>query len=269
MNKKKYYILLSFDLEEFDIPLEFNGKISNEEQITIPTNGAVDILNILDKFNIKATFYITANYALQNGDLIKNIAEKHEIASHGYNHSDFKTENLIKSKKILEKISQKSIYGFRMARMMPVNHREIINAGYKYNSSLNPTFLPGRYNNFFKPRTLYKNNELYNLPSSVTPIFRIPLFWLSFKNMPYPLYKFFAFFTLKNDGYINLYFHPWEFNHAINNPEFNIPNYIKRFSGKKMLEKLEKFIKDFIKYNEFVSTNDYLNRINEKYEKND
>ena len=32
-----------------------------------------------------------------------------------------------------------------MARMMPVSEVEVAKAGYTYNTSLNPTFIPGRY----------------------------------------------------------------------------------------------------------------------------
>jgi hypothetical protein len=68
-----------------------------------------------------------------------------------------------------------------MPRLKEVEDREIEKAGYEYNSSMNPTYLPGRYNNFFKTRTRYYSNNLLNIPISVTPLIRFPLFWLSFK----------------------------------------------------------------------------------------
>jgi len=258
------YLLLSFDLEEFDVPLEFGGKISFEEQIDISYNGALNVLKLLDTNKIQATFYVTANFALQKPEFIKELSLKHEIASHGYYHSDFSIRDLKRSREVLENIIGKPVYGYRMARMMPINDNDIYNAGYKYNSSLNPTYLPGRYNNFFKPRTLYSNKDLFNIPSSVTPIIRIPLFWLSFKNFPFRIFKLLASWTLVNDAYLNIYFHPWEFIGDINNPNFQIPNYIKKQSDIVLLKKLEKFIIEMGKSNKFITTNDYLNLVTNK-----
>lgn len=88
------------------------------------------------------------------------MTEGHEVASHGYYHSDFKVEHLTQSKLALENISGTEVTGFRMARMMPVDEAEIAKAGYEYNSSINPTWLPGRYNNFDKPRTWFYDHDV-------------------------------------------------------------------------------------------------------------
>ena len=53
--------------------------------------------------------------------------------------------------------------------------------------------------------------KLIQFPVSVTPHLRIPLFWLAFKNMPYALFLKLTLQTLRKDGYVCLYFHPWEF----------------------------------------------------------
>lgn len=51
-------ILLSFDIEEFDMPLEYEGTIPFEEQLQVSRNGLQNILAIL-KHNAKATFFST------------------------------------------------------------------------------------------------------------------------------------------------------------------------------------------------------------------
>ena len=104
---------------------------------------------------------------------------------------------------------------------------------------MNPTYIPGRYNNFCKPRTAYYSNNLLNIPVSVTPLIRFPLFWLSFKNFPLWFMKIASLITLRHDKYINLYFHPWEFTDI---RAFKLPGYIKNKSGKAMLERLENYI---------------------------
>jgi hypothetical protein len=125
--------------------------------------------------------------------------------------------------------------------MRPVEMCEVIKAGYKYDSSINPTWLPGRYNNRHLPRVLYVDGGMKRLPASVSPHLRIPLFWLAFKNMPYFIFKQLAVKTLKKDGHLCLYFHPWEFI-DINN--YNLPSYVRRGCNEKLLYKLDRLIKD-------------------------
>src|SRR3990167_8864408 len=101
-------ILLSFDVEEFMLPLEYNQKISQEKMFEISFEGLKKVLKILDKYNIKATFFTTAIFALKYPEIIKKLSNKHEIASHGYSHTE-KDMQIKKTKKILEKIIGKKI----------------------------------------------------------------------------------------------------------------------------------------------------------------
>ncbi|GAA4335185.1 polysaccharide deacetylase family protein [Mucilaginibacter gynuensis] len=236
-------ILLSFDVEEFDLPLEYGKTLDFERQLNVSTQGTITILDMLQRRGIKATFFVTANYAVNRPEIIARIVnEGHELASHGYYHSDFKDEHLLQSKLALEQLSGATVSGFRMARMMPVNLAELKNSGYTYNSSINPTWLPGRYNHLDKPRTRYMEQGTLQLPSSVTPAMRFPLFWLSFHNLPMWLVKQMCYRTYKKDGYLNIYFHPWEFT-DLKNPDYGLPSYISRNSGNAFTERIEGFIK--------------------------
>ena len=236
-------ILLSFDIEEFDMPFEYNKDISFEKQIEVSRFGTTTILDILKKHQIKATFFSTVVFAKEVPDLIKRIIDEgHELASHTYYHSNFKVEHLKESKDALEELSGSEVIGFRMPRMYPVDEREIEKAGYKYNSSINPTYLPGRYNHFDKPRTYFKLNNVWQIPASVSPIVRFPLFWLSFHNLPMSIYIFLSKITYKKDSYLNIYFHPWEFTQLNDKEAYNFPKYVSKNSGDKMTERLNQFI---------------------------
>ena len=256
-------VLLSFDIEEFDMPFEYGKTLDFQEQISISKEGTIEILNILKKYNIKATFFCTANFANNAPNLIKKmILENHEVASHGYYHSDFKNEHLKQSKVTLEKITGEPVLGFRMARMMPVDEDEIFKAGYTYNTSINPTYLPGRYNNFSKPRTYFTEKEVLQIPASVTPLLRIPLFWLTFHNLPLPVYKYLCIQTYAKDKYLNLYFHPWEFTNLANKDRFGFPAYIRKNSGNKMTERMDSLIKYLIKNNySFGTFKDFISSL--------
>lgn len=256
-------ILLSFDIEEFDMPFEYGKSIPFEEQMQISKEGTLKILNLLDKHQIKATFFSTATFAIHAPEIIKRIVESdHEIASHTYFHSDFKVEHLLESKIKLEELTQQKVYGFRMPRMYPVDELEIKNAGYLYNSSMNPTYLPGRYNNFSKPRTYYKEQSVWQIPASVTPWVRFPLFWLSFHNLPLGLYHFLCRINLKKDKYLNIYFHPWEFTNLNQPDKFNFPKYISKNSYEKMEQRLDQLILRFKKKNvPFLKMKEFINHI--------
>ena len=252
MNK----ILLSFDLEEFDIPEEFGQKLSENEKIEVTLSGLMPLLELINRHNIKATFYTTAFFAQSNPEIVKKISEKHEIASHGFYHSSFQPDDVANSKETLQAITGLPVKGFRMARLKPIDKSLLVNAGYSYDSSLNPTFLPGRYNNMDKPRRPFNAEGLVNLPASVATILRIPLFWISFKVLPLSIYKVLALKTLKKDKYLNIYFHPWEFADI---SSYKLPFYVKRTSGKELLAKFDKLLIALKEVGEYSGSTEYCN----------
>ena len=254
-------ILLSFDIEEFDMPFEYARTISFDDQMAISIRGTQEILRILKKHEVKATFFCTATFALAAPQVINSIVEAgHEVASHGYYHSAFEVSHLAQSKQVLEQLTGQPVNGFRMARMMPVDEEEICKAGYVYNSSINPTYLPGRYNNLKKPRTSFFEKGVVQLPASVSPRLRIPLFWLAFHNFPLWLYRMLCNKTYRHDGYLNIYFHPWEFTDLKDKTRFGFPGYVSKNSGRQMSERMDQLImgfkqqeKDFATIAEFLA----------------
>jgi peptidoglycan/xylan/chitin deacetylase (PgdA/CDA1 family) len=251
------HILLTFDLEEFDLPLEYSSTISPVEQINVTNQGMEKINVLLDKLNIKATFFVTSLYAQANPSMIRQIGVKHEIASHSHSHSEFVSGDYEKSKQILEDLSQVQVKGFRMPRFGKVDFKELKQCGYNYDSSLNPTCIPGRYNHFSMPRSLFRDPEtgMTILPVSVSPVIRFPLFWLSFKNIPFDIYSFLCRQTLYRDRYLHLYFHPWEFADI---RSFKIPAYIKRQDGDLLTAKLEKLLIYLKKKGDFTTISEFL-----------
>jgi len=246
-------VLLTFDVEEFDVPEEFGQTVSFEDKISVSTIGLHNLLEVVDKHDIATTLFTTAVYAQEQPELMKKLAAKHEIASHGFYHSAFKNEDLYTSKQVLEQISGKPVTGFRMARLAPVSNGEIAKAGYAYNSSLNPTWIPGRYNHLGMPRKPFMEDNVLQVPVSVTPTLRIPLFWLSIKNFPVFWLKHALRSTLKHDGLLSLYFHPWEFTDIQSYQK--LPFYIRRNSGTGMLQRLDEIVKMLKNEGEFVTMN--------------
>lgn len=255
-------VLLSFDIEEFDMPFEYKGKISFEEQISISQNGLTKILDLLKKYGAKATFFSTVVFAENSKELIKRLLDEgNELASHTWYHSKFEIEDLKKSREKLSELFDTEVTGLRMPRMMPIPAKAVYEAGYTYNSSVNPTFLPGRYNNLKVSRTYFEEENLLQIPASVSPNFRIPLFWLSFHNFPLFIYKKLASDTLEKDGYLNIYFHPWEFS-DIKSERFKLSGITTRNTGEDMVRRFDEFLlwlnskgESFATFREFIRDN--------------
>ncbi|MBD2328924.1 polysaccharide deacetylase family protein [Alkalinema sp. FACHB-956] len=257
MPRRDRFILLSFDVEEFDIPLEYGQTVDPETQFQVSLQGLQAVLGVLDRLNVRATFFTTANFALRFPEVMQAIAQRHEVASHGFYHSSFEVQDLAKSRQVLADVTGQAIVGYRMARLQPVADREIAAAGYRYNSSMNPTWIPGRYNNLKQPRQPYRVDRLLNIPVSVTPGIRFPLFWLSFKNLPLWCYKLLSVWTLVSDRQLNLYFHPWEFGPI---QGYGLPQYIARHGGAAMVTRLERYLRWIGRYGQFVTFAEFCDR---------
>lgn len=256
-------ILLSFDTEEFDGPREHGVDFSLEEGMKVSREGTLRILDCLQENEVKATFFCTANFAENAPDIMQRIIDDgHEVACHGCDHFQPKSTDFEQSKIRVEKVIGRTTYGYRQPRMFPVDEKEIKRMGYVYNSSLNPAFIPGRYMHLTTPRTWSMQEGVMQIPASVTPWFRIPLFWLSLHNFPEWLYHALVRRVLNHDGYFVTYFHPWEFYDLKEHPEFKMPFIIKNHSGMEMKGRLSRFIKmlknrgeQFITYHEFAKQN--------------
>lgn len=80
-------ILLSFDIEEFDVPREKGLDFSLKQAMDVSIEGTINILNILKSNNVQATLFCTSNFVENAPDTIKRaIEEGHEIACHGVDH---------------------------------------------------------------------------------------------------------------------------------------------------------------------------------------
>lgn len=252
------FVMLTFDLEEFDIPQEYGQMVSDSDQMDVSIQGLDRLLRVLDTNDIKATFFTTGNFANQNQELVRLLSVKHEIASHALYHSpnhQFENEDIIKSKKIIESITGKEVKGFRMPRLKPFDHQILLDCGIRYDSSINPTYLPGRYNLLSENALPSLKNGLIELPCSTTPLLRFPLFWLSFKNLPIGIYTALCKRTLKKNNNLMLYFHPWEF---ANIDKYTLPRYVKSPNGQKLTNKLDQLIRNLRETNtEFVTCDTY------------
>jgi peptidoglycan/xylan/chitin deacetylase (PgdA/CDA1 family) len=250
-------LLLSFDVEEFDMPLEYGYNMDPIRQLEIGFQGLQRIMPFLSMPHVRTTLFTTAHFAEHHADAIRDLAERHEIASHTWHHSRFETIDLLNSRVRLEDICGRPVTGLRMPRMRAIPMSDVSVAGYKYDASLHPTWLPGRYNNLSSPRTIHHHHGMLRLPASVSPMFRIPLFWLAFKNYPYHIYLHLVRRVLKTDGYASLYCHPWEFTDV---KGYKLPGYTTRGCNGWLLERLYRLTDDLKDEVDFIPMQEFISR---------
>lgn len=257
-------ILLSFDTEEFDVPREHGVDYSLEEGMKVSVIGTNRILDVLKRNGVRATFFCTGNFAEHAPEVMKRIMDEgHEVACHGVDHWQPADTDFARSKEIAERVTGQTVYGYRQPRMFPVLESEIRRVGYRYNSSLNPAFIPGRYMHLTEPRTWFMKDGVMQIPASVTPWLRFPLFWLSLHNLPQWLYHWLTRRTLNHDGYFVTYFHPWEFYELKEHPELKMPFIIRNHSGQQMTERLDSLIKMLkVRSHEFITFNEFAEKVN-------
>ena len=250
-------IALTFDIER-DIPTVLDTYFGVKV-------GLLKILQILDNFNIRGTFFCTGNVVEHLPEHIKLIERKgHEIACHSLNHEQLNQLNfkecqdiIYQNKKIIEKTCPNSeIIGFRAPKLRPPKFlfRVLNNLGFKYDSSINSHKKLKYYqiNNYqiqeFHPSNL---NILFRLPNLISESFIRK--WIFKRNL------------------IILCFHPWEaidmkdliFNQA------NVFNVLKNVffrpdrlghTGNKFNTGLSNFIKESISRKaEFLRLNQLIN----------
>jgi peptidoglycan/xylan/chitin deacetylase (PgdA/CDA1 family) len=259
MGRPSQRILFTVDVEEFDTAIEFGHNIPLDEQVAVSTRGLTLLAERFAAVDVPTTMFTTANYALHESALIRSLAQTHEIASHGYYHTTFEPADLLKSRLALEELLGKPVTGFRRARMGFVDPNDVQQAGYQYNSSLHPTWLPGRYNHWGEPRHPFNELGVWQVPASVTPILRLPLFWLSLKNFPFAYYKELCRQTLNSDGFLNLYVHPWEFTDLSGYEK--IPAYVRRHSKDELLDRVEALLRYLKPRGEFTTMHEFVQHL--------
>ena len=146
-------ILLSFDIEEFDFPREKGEKISLEEGVSVSDAGLKKIMQILEKQQVRATFFVTGNFARLRPQSVRAIVDAgHEVGAHGVDHFSPNESDISEAKNILERTLKGTgdkaskgrgqeyyrIHGWRQPRMQKIDFDELALRGYSYDSSINP-----------------------------------------------------------------------------------------------------------------------------------
>lgn len=217
-----------------DVETDWGGRYPViEERCRGIEKGMERFLEIVDGFEIRSTLFVSAMLTVRYGSLIRKWAELgHEIGSHGYLHAEsysgFGREQLFeqadKSKKALEDCTGKPVLGFRtpQLRFHPLLPEVLSGCGYRYDSSVARTSLPGRYRNRSVPSSPYRLGQILEIPVARIPLTPLPfgLLWSNLLGVT-ALKMLLTLSPPQPESVIVLYSHPFDLIPKSWNPEFS------------------------------------------------
>ena len=258
--------MMSVDLEDYYCDLPFSEWQKYESRVIKNTQV---ILDLFEKYDVKATFFVLGYIAEKFPEMIKKISELGlEIASHSYAHIDLRKvskkqfeDDFLKSINIIEKITGKKVEGFR-APFFSIDKNncwvfEILSRHIRYDSSIFPVRTP-LYGIHTAPRFIYKpsmNNvveednqgKLIEIPMATH---RIPLignvpiaggFYLRF--LPYWYMKLGIKNMNKHHKPAMFYIHPKDLDPEM--PRISEYSWYYYYNLKSGVKKFEKLLQDF------------------------
>lgn len=262
---------LSIDLEYWYSAELVRKKVSEDHKDPKDLECSVlPLLELLDKYDTKATFFILGVVAEEQPDIVRKIhARGHEIASHGYSHiplyelgkKGFEDE-LRKSLQVINSIIDEDVIGFR-APSFSIDpstkwaFQVLEEYGFRYDSSIFP-MKTKLYGVKHAPISIYKpskdditrhdeNSSLIEFPLTVyKSVLVIPISGgFYFRLSPYFLLKYWYHQINKKRPFV-LYFHPWEL--SVDTPRIElstVDKFITYHGIESALSKFEKLLQDF------------------------
>jgi polysaccharide deacetylase family protein (PEP-CTERM system associated) len=222
---------LTVDVEDYFQVAAFETNIGRDQWASIPCRVDANTNRVLDLFAeqaVKGTFFVLGWIAERYPRLVRRlVAEGHELASHGYDHTrihqfdrDQLREDLLRTKGILEGIAGVEVIGYR-APSYSIGERNlwaldvVQEAGHVYSSSIYPI-----------RHDLYGMPDAPRFPFRLRPdaILEIPVTTIRlwdrnlpcggggyFRLIPYPIYRWAMRRVNDLDREPGMfYFHPWE-----------------------------------------------------------
>ena len=244
-------------------------------------------LSILDKHDLKITFFVLSEIAELYPDLLRRIDRLgHEVALHGKHHVDNSRytpdefrEMIRESRGVLEDIIGKPVVGYRAANLILSSEQlSILNdEGFTYDSSVCPSrSFFGKFSEMTEaPSTPYypaRNNlaaegnmEIVELPLGVFPIINLPSSTGVMTRVLGNWWAKLGALAMIRKKYALYYFHPYEIGPKVTPPISKF--YVKLFlrnHGKAFEKQLNGLFKMMRTKGEFIRGCDLASSINSK-----
>ncbi len=240
-------------------------------------------LDLLDRYDQKATFFVLGWIADRCPELIAEVARRgHDVASKGYLHrsyaqlslEDFRAD-FLRSRNAIEAATGKRVVGYRMAAgSLPTDDLKpfeiLAREGVKYDSSVRPFGLS------FVGRPEWR--KIHELKGDGWSLTEVPLSSDSFLGIPVPitggnylrqaprgLYEWrLASYLRDNTEPWHLYFHTWEFDP--DQPRVSAAKRLSQIRQYRNLEKMQERVEAFLANYRFQSIADHLGLVPEPVE---
>ena len=273
---------MSIDLEDWYHPELVKNYITGEPESQVE-RAVEPIIQLLDQYDVRATFFVLGDVARHKPHLIQTLYEKgHEIASQGMTHiplwnldydafdRELKDFNALMGETLGNKVK---ISGFRAPTFSVDNRTKyalqcLIDNGYEYDSSIFPV-RNYMYGVTGAPCSIYKPDpDDVGTPNEASEILEFPMTVSEFGKIRIPVsggfyLRVLPYFTLKAMlRRVNkvrpfvIYLHPWEtFAGTPRLKEIGYKNaFITYYGMNRCLTKLERLLRDF----EFTSLREVL-----------
>lgn len=242
-------LLLTFDVEEFDWVVGRSGRLPLEDQIAVTASGLREMLPLLDRHTAPATFFVTGVFARHASDLISEVATAgHEVAVHGLEHADeyarieppIAVDRLRRARAEVEAAAGRPARGLRTPRLSRCRPAVVREAGFSYDASIHPTWIPGRSFGLHHSRRPWLEHSVTMVPISVPPFVRIPVSWQFFQLVGRRLGTAALGPAAWRSDYLHLYFHPWE---AVKLSTLGVKSPFTRRTGPVFLDALDTILR--------------------------
>ncbi|HEV7843127.1 MAG TPA: XrtA system polysaccharide deacetylase [Pyrinomonadaceae bacterium] len=277
-NKKQKQHLLTVLLEDYFHVGAFNGLIQRGQWYRFETRfeqNTLKALDLLDRHNIKATFFVLGWIADKQPEIVREVARRgHEIANRGYYHRSIQQmtpeefrEDLSRSREALENASRMHVIGYRAARKLSAPQDlwaldVLAEEGYAYDSS----FVPNRRVLRTEPqqRFAYQHRAgeklLWEFPVSTVSLlgWHMPVAGGNyFRQFPHALVRrVVQHWHETYDAPFVMYMHVWELDPE--QPRISGASHLMKIRHYRNLHKMADIIEDYLKRYSFVGMGDYL-----------
>lgn len=258
---------LSFDVEDVYQSFKERGISGWTKDVDGEKSRILEILDLLDSYGHKATFFILTEILPDYKDIILEIKGRgHEIASHGHQHLRIKrrtaddfNRDIRESKFMLEGLINQEVTGYR-APGFSLNEStswavEIIkSAGFRYSSSTSSN------NPNSKIFSVLRDFELVDFPATSMNFLGRDVRLCGgfyFRALPFVVTKSLFKFRQNFDQPINLYLHPFEFEDHPKRIKAGIgANLVRYYNLNKTRKNLEMLLPNY----KFTSFANYLDQ---------
>lgn len=230
------------------------------------------VLDLLDEYQTKATFFVLGWIAEQNPGLVRSIASRgHEVASRGFFHRSLRQlsndeirEDLARTKGLLESAAQQKVVGYRAAEKLSFEEDERIlriltEEGYSYDASYLPRISTER-NKRFAHQFHHAGNALWEFPYSTRNLGAglLPISGGNYlRQIPYTVMRYAVRDWIRKYPHpFVFYIHVWELDPE--QPRISAASNYNQIRHYRKLDKMEWVLKENLSLYRYTSAADFL-----------